>query len=96
VRLPFVAAPLWWVGAKCRVEQIPISKFFSKQTAKEARRICRDCPVRYRCLEENLDEQFGVWGGHSRDERFRILSAMDRGATLRSASKIIETKRTGR
>ena len=93
MRLPFVAAPLWWVGARCRTQRIPISTFFSREQTSEARRICRDCPVRYRCLTEHLDEQFGVWGGHSRDERSRIRLSLDEGATLVDASRAFDDKR---
>lgn len=93
MRLPFVAAPGWWVGARCRTEQIPISVFFSREETSTARRVCAECPVRQRCLEEHLDEPFGVWGGRARDERNRIRSAMDRGATLESAAQQIDERR---
>lgn len=93
MRLPFVAAPLWWVGARCRIERVPISTFYSREKTREARGVCRDCPVRYRCLTEHLDEQFGVWGGHSKDERSRIRLAVDGGATLEEASRAFDKRR---
>ncbi|WP_395772585.1 WhiB family transcriptional regulator [Arenimonas sp.] len=93
MRLPFVAAPPWWVGARCRSEEIPLSLFFSRDEVGEARRVCADCLVRIRCLTEHLDEPFGVWGGHARDDRARIRSEMDLGATIESASLKITARR---
>jgi len=93
MRLPFVAAPAWWAGAKCRLEKKPLSHFFAKEEASEARRFCRDCPVRTRCLTDHLEEPFGVWGGHSRDERMHIRSEMDRGANLQDVSRMIDGRR---
>ena len=93
MKLPWVAAPGWWVGARCRKERIPVSFFFSKEDIPEARRVCKECPVRYRCLTEHLEEPFGVWGGHSKDERSRVLSLMDQGATLVDASRRIDARR---
>jgi hypothetical protein len=92
MNLPFVASPGWWVGARCRSEKIPVSLFFSRDEANEARRVCAECLVRVRCLTEHLDEPFGVWGGHARDARARIRSEMDRGATIEEALKVISTR----
>jgi WhiB family redox-sensing transcriptional regulator len=41
---------------------------------RKARGICSRCPVQPRCLEYALDrnEQFGVWGGTSPQERARF------------------------
>jgi len=41
-----------------------------KQT-EEAKSICRQCPLRAKCLDDALaqDEEFGVWGGLSEKER---------------------------
>ena len=42
--------------------------------AAEARRLCGRCPVRAECLEAALsnDEEFGVWGGVSAEERRQL------------------------
>lgn len=93
MRLPFVAAPGWWAGAKCRLERIEVAHFFTREESQEARKVCADCLVRYRCLTEHLDEPFGVWGGHTRDERNKVQSAMDRGTTLKDASRAIDARR---
>lgn len=36
------------------------------------RRICFRCPVRAQCLNYGLDEEHGIWGGLTRDERRRL------------------------
>lgn len=44
--------------------------------AKEARRICRqECPVRVECLADALenDERYGIRGGYTARERFRLI-----------------------
>lgn len=40
---------------------------------KEAKRICRGCPVRFQCLEYAMDTpvDHGVWGGLTERERRR-------------------------
>lgn len=37
-----------------------------------AKAICKGCPVKDKCLQDNLHEQFGVWGGTSERQRKRI------------------------
>ena len=58
---------------------------FPPQTAEieEAKAVCRQCPVKAACLAWALDnEDFGVWGGTSEDER----RAMRRARTGRKAA----------
>ena len=38
---------------------------------KQAKRICRACPVRAECLAYGLNEKEGVWGGLTADERLK-------------------------
>lgn len=89
MRLPFVAAPGWWVGARCRLERHPIEMFFVRERAHEARAVCAECLVRERCLTEHLEEPFGTWGGHPPDERRRIVAEMDVGTSMSDASRAI-------
>ena len=44
------------------------------ESTKEAKAVCRACPVREECLEYGLDigEKFGVSGGMSERERRRV------------------------
>jgi WhiB family transcriptional regulator, redox-sensing transcriptional regulator len=49
------------------------------EAAEQAKRVCRMCPVRARCLEWALGNgaAFGIWGGRTPDERraVRVTSA---------------------
>lgn len=40
-------------------------------STREAKAVCRGCPVRKDCLQAALDrdERFGIWGGYSERER---------------------------
>lgn len=44
------------------------------EDAEPAKRICAECPIRERCLDDAIErgEKFGVWGGKSERERRRI------------------------
>lgn len=48
--------------------------FFSEDAEEiaEAKEICKDCPFREACLENNLKESYGVWGGEDVTSRRRI------------------------
>lgn len=39
------------------------------ESVREAKAICRGCPVRAECLEHGMGEKFGIWGGYSERER---------------------------
>lgn len=93
MRLPFVAPPGWWIGARCRQEQIPLSTFFSRDDIPAARAVCELCLVRLRCLSEHLDEPFGVWGGHTTAERERIGTLIASGTTIGVASQTLSKTR---
>lgn len=43
-------------------------------SVKDAKTICRDCPVRSECLQYALKnrESFGIWGGLTQGERRRL------------------------
>ena len=57
-----------------------------------ARKLCLVCPVRYKCLETGLEEQFGIWGGHSLSQRRRIQSLLKSGSSLVEASQTIDAR----
>jgi WhiB family transcriptional regulator, redox-sensing transcriptional regulator len=61
----------WFDRGPCR--QVDPELFFPDKggSTRDAKRICRSCPVRSECLEYALenDERFGVWGGLSERER---------------------------
>ena len=83
-RLPGVQLDHWeWqLDAACR--GMDSSTFFHppgerdparEDRAARAKAVCRLCPVIADCLNHALQvrEPFGVWGGHSEDERARLL-----------------------
>lgn len=76
---------LWVEDALCRVvgDEIffpPDDKPVSRDFYRTAKRICRRCPVRLKCLDYGLDETYGVWGGTSPAERrtLRMNAALAR------------------
>ena len=64
----------WWSKALCLGANNDM--FFPERGAstKEAKEVCRNCPVREECLEYALinAEKFGIWGGLSERERRRL------------------------
>lgn len=44
------------------------------ESVKDAKKVCRQCPVKAECLEENLRERFGVYGGLSERERRAVIN----------------------
>lgn len=64
----------WSVDALCA--QIDNELFFPEKggSTKQAKKICRSCPVKNACLEFALDndERYGVWGGTTDKERRRL------------------------
>lgn len=68
------AAANWRVSANCRNGD-PERLFVTGAKQREARSICRGCPVLTQCLAHALDEriEFGVWGGMTERERRAML-----------------------
>jgi WhiB family redox-sensing transcriptional regulator len=66
----------WRVGARCRTTDAE-GLFVTGAPQREARAICRTCPVRTECLAHALDHrvEFGVWGGMTERERRALLRA---------------------
>lgn len=67
----------WQDYAACRGE--PIDVFYPDRSDgmsgyRDARQICRQCPVRAECLTEALKqgERYGCWGGMSPRQRRRV------------------------
>ena len=72
--LPSAITLSWQDQAVCA--QTDPEAFFPEKggSTREAKRVCRSCPVRAECLEYALanDERFGIWGGLSERERRRL------------------------
>jgi WhiB family transcriptional regulator, redox-sensing transcriptional regulator len=66
----------WRVAARCRTTDAE-GLFVTGARQREARAICRTCPVRTECLAHALDHrvEFGVWGGMTERERRALLRA---------------------
>jgi WhiB family redox-sensing transcriptional regulator len=71
-----VATGNWRVLANCRNGD-PDRLFVTGAEQRDARAICRGCPVLTQCLSYALDErvEFGVWGGMTERERRAMLKA---------------------
>jgi WhiB family transcriptional regulator, redox-sensing transcriptional regulator len=67
----------WKDDALC--SQTDPEAFFPEKggSTREAKRVCRGCPVRAECLTYALDrdERFGIWGGLSERERRNLKRA---------------------
>ena len=63
----------WVLHARCRDSADILFADNAKQ--REARQMCRECPVWAECLAEALDNriEWGVWGGMTERERRRLL-----------------------
>ena len=69
------AAELEWQDQALCAETDPEAFFPEKGgSTRDAKRVCRVCPVRAECLQYALDhdERFGIWGGMSERERRRL------------------------
>ena len=64
----------WRAAARCRTTDAE-ELFVTGARQREARMVCRSCPVRTECLAHALDEgvEFGVWGGMTERERRGLL-----------------------
>lgn len=64
----------WNELGNCRTGD-PDRLFVTGAKQRDARRICRGCPVLAQCLAMALDEriEFGVWGGMTERERRSVL-----------------------
>ncbi len=76
-----IAKPDWQDRAACR--SFPLDLFFTAGSSdiarydqERAKAVCETCPVRVECLDWALatEEQFGVWGGLTADERRALTS----------------------
>ena len=66
--------PEWVTEAACRFAdpQLFFPDSCSQREARPAKKICFDCPVRTVCLRENLEVPFGIFGGYTELERWRM------------------------
>lgn len=64
----------WAARGNC-VTSDPDALFVRGRAQREAKVVCRECPVRLDCLADALDNctEFGVWGGMTERERRALL-----------------------
>jgi WhiB family transcriptional regulator, redox-sensing transcriptional regulator len=74
--VPFTAGSTfdWRHSARCRDDD-PETLFVQGAQQRDAREVCKACPVRTECLAHALDNRirFGVWGGMTERERKALL-----------------------
>ncbi len=63
----------WTMSASCRGMEDKL--FCEAKDQRQARKVCRHCPVQIDCLIEALDNriEWGVWGGMTERERRTLL-----------------------
>lgn len=66
----------WRRQSACRLPDVPVWMFFpsrgDNETVERAKAVCATCPVAAECLEANLTEEFGIFGGTSENQRREI------------------------
>jgi len=74
--------PSWMAEAACR--GCDPALFYSERGSwtevADAKRICRECPVKAECLEYGLREPVGIWGGKTVKERRRLYKSSSKTA----------------
>jgi WhiB family transcriptional regulator, redox-sensing transcriptional regulator len=81
---PTFELPEWMSRGTCA--QTDPDAFFPEKggSTREAKKVCRSCPVRRECLEYALenDERFGIWGGVSERARRAVNRRLRAGWTV--------------
>lgn len=81
----------WRGAARCRHDD-PEALFVRGAAQRDAREVCRACPVRTECLAHALDNRvrWGVWGGMTERDRRALLK---RRPDVVSWSALLESAR---
>ena len=85
--------PVWYQEAKCAGinedvffgnKDLTVRPSLTLTELKKAQSYCAVCPVYRECLTHALTapEEYGVWGGTSRNMRLKILKAVEAGLIL--------------
>lgn len=71
-----LCSPDTWNGntllVKAMVDLFYADEYDNPEDVAKAKAICADCPVSRRCLEDNIHEQYGIWGGKTESERLAL------------------------
>lgn len=78
------APPAWMADAVCATTDPEIFYPEKGGSTKEAKRVCRNCPVIEQCLQYALerDERFGIFGGCSERERRKMKAPKPKPVSL--------------
>lgn len=65
--------PKWYNDAACIGMDLDL--FFEPELYNKAKEVCAKCPVKEPCREYGIEnEQYGIWGGTSPEQRRKIRS----------------------
>lgn len=80
--------PDWLDEAACRFESSDL--FFSGMPAlvKKAKTVCASCTVRPYCLERGWDEEYGLWGGMTEEQRQQLRDTLGLDKTTRRQRRL--------
>ena len=85
--------------ARARCHGVDPGLFYPErgESADPAKAVCRPCPVREQCLSYALDnnEEFGVWGGTSQNDRRKMRRRRPLAARLCEWCRAAFRPRTG-
>lgn len=59
----------WELRASCATADPEIFFLGDSASTRDAKKVCNGCPVRAECLDANMEERYGVFGGTSPGER---------------------------
>lgn len=59
-------------GATAAQIRTHADRWYEVGTTQQARKLCAGCPAKTACLAANLDDQWGVFGGTTAEERKRL------------------------
>ncbi len=85
----------WKLRGRCTGQaEVPWFDRVNSRATRTGQAVCRGCPVRRTCLAYALtfDEEFGVWGGYTAEQRAPMLAAMRDGFTLGEVLDIALTR----
>lgn len=86
MNLPNLTRPNWMQQAACRGldPNLFIAERGDTDTIRNAKAICKTCPVKTECLEYGLEEKHGIWGGLAEKQRRQIRQQRARQAGRRN------------
>lgn len=83
----------WFLDAECR--GVDPALFYPERgsSTREAKEVCRECPVRAECLASALinAEKHGIWGGLAERQRRRLRRVLTRYDLLKVTSERSES-----